>query len=211
MMRPAVKESVAPLISYSCPIDSAYRIKGLDFASHAIGLEIFHGTHDLLQAFYSGLQREISACVTPATTGPNEELRYSSDRRNNMTSRTLDHPLIDQLEQELSELYRLMGYRRVGFYEIGVYKQGEYFRRHYDYLEEKPTSRARTILVYFSDLSLGGELFFPLIDLMLPPLNGLIVSWSNINGNGKLSFPTLHESTVLVNGTKVVLTFFASL
>jgi hypothetical protein len=184
---------------------------GINIANDALDLELFFANSSFMECFRSYLVPVIYSKLCPATTGTSQAVRFSSLRRTNRTTGDFSHPLIQELETTLSLLYASLGYSNVQFYEAGVYKAGEYFSKHYDYLSDNPALRARTILLYSGENPIGGELVFPLVDVSISPLSGLIVSWSNISKSRELSFTSLHESKLLVSGTKMVLTFFASL
>jgi len=98
--------------------------------------------------------------------------------------------------------------QNVCFYEAGCYTHGEYFMPHYDFRKSDVNIRLRTILVYISETTTGGELNFPILNASIFPTEFLIVSWLNYNMNNKPDFLSLHESFKILKGIKTVLTFF---
>jgi hypothetical protein len=200
------------ILASSCPLSISQEsdVLNLSAACKALQLEFFFLSPTDLSLHQQDVLQLIQSNLEPATTGLETSNRFSSTHRTNKTAKSINHLMFSQLAESLLECYQSMGYQQVSFYEAGVYTPGQYFRKHYDFLPSYPSERARTILVYIGDGLTGGQLAFPLLDVLISPLTGLVVSWSNLDQNHTRSLLSLHESLIVQSGTKVVLTFFAS-
>ncbi|MEO5868056.1 MAG: 2OG-Fe(II) oxygenase [Sphingomonas sp.] len=96
------------------------------------------------------------------------------------------------------------------------YSPGQQFRAHHDYFFESEAywqdmaksggQRTWTAMIYLNDVSQGGATWFPQAGLRVPPKQGLLLTWNNMNLEGSPNTLTLHEGTAVVKGTKYIVT-----
>lgn len=97
-----------------------------------------------------------------------------------------------------------------------LYDQGDYFIQHYDYIstelpqwaaeEQRGGQRIQSILIYLNDDFGGGNTTFPCIQANITPMQGMLITWSNLDKNGACNPSTLHSSTPIQSGKKFVMT-----
>lgn len=66
--------------------------------------------------------------------------------------------------------------------------------------------RSWTAMIYLSDVAEGGETHFPLCEFMIPPKEGMILMWNNMDHEGAPNKASLHAAKLVVAGTKYVVT-----
>ena len=175
----------------------------------AIDLEIFqldlkNGGKEKLIDIANQVKKEGVA----ASTGPSDENRKYTDRRNNICLKNIRNEFIKEVKDQLEIIYDIKDNQTIGFYECSYYKKGQLFAPHYDFRKESKYIRKRTILLYMQEPSSGGELRFPLLQYEIKPRPGLIVSWNNTLDHKNPDLLSLHESLAINSGEKSVMTFF---
>jgi hypothetical protein len=181
----------------------------LAMLNKAIDLEIFefnlnHGGKEIIIK----ISDQIKENGKQASTGPSDDMRSYSDRRNNITLKKVNNSIISDLERELTEIYGNENGSIVKFYECSHYEDGQLFKPHYDFRKESGYIRKRTIILYMLQPNSGGELRFPLLQVEIKPTQGLLVSWHNTSDNLKPDILSLHESLTINSGSKSLMTFF---
>lgn len=66
--------------------------------------------------------------------------------------------------------------------------------------------RSWTAMIYLSDVAEGGETHFPMCEFMIPPREGMILMWNNMDRDGAPNQASLHAARPVVSGTKYVVT-----
>ena len=66
--------------------------------------------------------------------------------------------------------------------------------------------RSWTAMIYLSDVEEGGETHFPMCAFMVPPVEGMILTWNNMDREGAPAQASLHAARPVVRGTKYVVT-----
>lgn len=96
------------------------------------------------------------------------------------------------------------------------YTPGQEYREHCDYFTADapywPRMRAQggqrvwTAMIYASPVESGGETWFPHCEFKVPPREGMILIWNNLQSDGAPNPYSLHAAKPVVSGTKYVLT-----
>lgn len=66
--------------------------------------------------------------------------------------------------------------------------------------------RSWTAMIYLSPVAAGGETHFPHCEFMVPPVEGMILMWNNMNLDGSPNPFSLHAARPVKSGTKYVVT-----
>lgn len=66
--------------------------------------------------------------------------------------------------------------------------------------------RTWTAMIYLSDVAEGGETHFPMCEFMIPPKEGMILAWNNMDRDGAPLQASLHAAKPVITGTKYVVT-----
>lgn len=85
----------------------------------------------------------------------------------------------------------------------------DYFPVHAPYWPRMLASggqRCWTAMIYLSDVEEGGETHFPMCEFMVPPVQGMILIWNNLDAEGAPNASSLHAARPVVRGTKYVVT-----
>lgn len=98
------------------------------------------------------------------------------------------------------------------------YAVGQEFKPHHDYLRTTAAywdaqkkiggQRTWTFMIFLNVPEKGGETFFPLIDLVIPPRTGTLVAWNNLDFNGNPNPSSLHQGKPVISGTKYIVTMW---
>ena len=123
--------------------------------------------------------------------------------------------LVRRVEERLSALCAID--RRHGEFLQGQrYVEGQRFKPHHDFLQpDQPYwkrqkdiggQRTWTLMVYLTVPAEGGETYFPRARVLIPPRQGKLVAWNNLDARGDPNPRTLHESLPVVRGTKYIIT-----
>nr|XP_023659254.1 prolyl 4-hydroxylase subunit alpha-2-like [Paramormyrops kingsleyae]XP_023659255.1 prolyl 4-hydroxylase subunit alpha-2-like [Paramormyrops kingsleyae] len=94
--------------------------------------------------------------------------------------------------------------------QVANYGIGGQYEPHYDSKLPNDTEfmasgdRIATVLIYMSDVEMGGATVFPLIGAALKPKKGSAVFWYNLLRNGQTDKRTLHAACPVLMGSKWV-------
>ena len=66
--------------------------------------------------------------------------------------------------------------------------------------------RSWTAMIYLSPVEAGGETHFPRCEFMVPPVEGMILIWNNLDRDGAPNPFSLHAARPVESGTKYVVT-----
>jgi prolyl 4-hydroxylase len=94
------------------------------------------------------------------------------------------------------------------------YEEGGLFLPHHDYFPEGMRElqgrgqRVATCIVYVRVAEDGGETRFTAGNVTVPPVRGGALCWWNVGPDGAPDPNTLHESTPVTRGSKLILAFF---
>ena len=96
------------------------------------------------------------------------------------------------------------------------YAAGQEFKPHIDWFQESSPAwamekdfggqRSYTVMAYLNPVEGGGETDFPLLDLAVQPLQGLLLVWNNADEDGVPNPYTLHAGNKVTRGFKYVFT-----
>ncbi|XP_031428629.2 prolyl 4-hydroxylase subunit alpha-1 [Clupea harengus] len=137
--------------------------------------------------------------------------KYSTESRVSKSAWLTDEedPVIDKLNQRLSDVTGL-DMATAESLQVANYGIGGQYEPHFDSkLVDDPDlahkgGRIATILIYMSDVKLGGSTVFPDIGADLKPQKGSAVVWYNILRNGLEDDRTLHAACPVFVGSKWV-------
>ena len=179
----------------------------------APSLEIF-GRRDFLdQEECAGLRELIDADAQPSTLfsgSANADYRTSH-------SCNLDpwDPLVKRVSDRICALTglppengeTLQGQR---------YAPGQQYKPHWDYFPvtadywpamfRSGGQRSWTAMIYLSPVDAGGETHFPDCQFMVPPVEGMLIVWNNMDRDGAPNPASLHAARPVESGTKYVVT-----
>lgn len=97
------------------------------------------------------------------------------------------------------------------------YAPGQEYRQHRDYLPPArvvpvgaggPGQRRATVMAYLNDVSAGGMTQFPLLDLIVPPRQGNLLAFHNLDPHGNPEPLSLHAGLPVEAGVKWVCTLW---
>lgn len=96
------------------------------------------------------------------------------------------------------------------------YRQGEEYQAHCDYfpvtasywpaMRKSGGQRSWTAMIYLSPVEAGGETHFPHCEFMVPPVEGMLLLWNNMDPDGSPNRFSLHAARPVEKGTKYVVT-----
>ncbi|MDI1297304.1 MAG: 2OG-Fe(II) oxygenase [bacterium] len=96
------------------------------------------------------------------------------------------------------------------------YTAGQEYKVHCDYfpvnadywpaMRKTGGQRCWTAMIYLSAVEAGGETHFPPCEFMVPPVEGLILIWNNLDRDGAPNPFSLHAAKPVESGTKYVVT-----
>ncbi|WP_375196497.1 prolyl hydroxylase family protein [Sphingobium sp.] len=96
------------------------------------------------------------------------------------------------------------------------YQQGQEYRVHCDYFPVTASywpamlksggQRSWTAMIYLSPVEAGGETHFPHCEFMVPPFEGMLLMWNNMDRDGAPNRFSLHAARPVERGTKYVVT-----
>lgn len=126
-------------------------------------------------------------------------------------------PLIDQLEQRLAKLTQWPIENGEGL-QMQQYEPGQEYKAHYDWFDPANTGssahlkrggqRVGTIVIYLQTPDLGGGTRFPKSGIEVMPNLGGAVFFVDMDTSGQPDENTLHAGTPVIQGTKLVLTYW---
>lgn len=173
-----------------------------------------YGRHDFLSAGEcAGLRALIDADAEPSTLfSGSANAEYRTSESCNLSP---GEPLVQTVTARITGLMgldpltgeTLQGQR---------YAPGQEYKVHCDYFpvtaDYWPRMRASggqrcwTAMIYLNDVAEGGETHFPWCEFMVPPLQGMILMWNNLNADGSPNENSLHAAKPMLSGTKYVVT-----
>jgi prolyl 4-hydroxylase len=96
------------------------------------------------------------------------------------------------------------------------YSAGQQFKPHHDFLrtterywlqqEKIGGQRTWTAMIFLNVPEQGGETYFPLADVKIPPRRGSLVIWNNMDAVGEPNPLTLHQGLPVIAGVKYIIT-----
>ncbi|WP_022682001.1 prolyl hydroxylase family protein [Sphingobium bisphenolivorans] len=96
------------------------------------------------------------------------------------------------------------------------YTPGQEYKVHCDYFPVTASywpamlktggQRCWTAMIYLSAVEAGGETHFPRCEFMVPPVEGMILIWNNLDREGAPNPFSLHAARPVESGTKYVVT-----
>jgi len=102
-------------------------------------------------------------------------------------------------------------------FQILRYDKDQQYIQHLDSFSQKYLSKTKknqrtlTFILYLNDDIKGGETFFPLLNISIPPCTGDLLVFKNCFGESSFTHPkSLHGSKPVTSGTKWVLLFWSN-
>jgi prolyl 4-hydroxylase len=96
------------------------------------------------------------------------------------------------------------------------YAEGQQYKVHCDYFPVTASywpamlksggQRCWTAMIYLSTVEAGGETHFPNSEFMVPPREGMILIWNNLDRDGAPNRSSLHAARPVESGAKYVVT-----
>ncbi|KXU30350.1 2OG-Fe(II) oxygenase [Sphingobium sp. 22B] len=96
------------------------------------------------------------------------------------------------------------------------YQPGQEYKAHCDYFPVTASywpamlktggQRSWTAMIYLSPVEAGGETHFPHCGFMVPPVEGMLLMWNNMERDGSPNRSSLHAARPVERGTKYVVT-----
>lgn len=127
-----------------------------------------------------------------------------------------EHPHIGHIYRKANQLTGL-NMETSEELQVSNYGIGGHYEPHYDFArrEEKNAfaslgtgNRIATLLMYESDVELGGATVFPYLGIALKPKKGSVAFWYNLHANGEGDDMTRHAACPVLAGTKWVSNFW---
>jgi len=101
------------------------------------------------------------------------------------------------------------------YFQCVSYGPGQEYQAHYDTFDEKFEQgkeelekigqRKYTMLAYLNDDFVGGETYFPLLDLLIQPQKGGVLVFENLDDDGKILKTSLHAGLPVTTGKKIAM------
>ena len=143
-------------------------------------------------------------CETLISLGESGQLRAGTTTGNRLGYRKAkvrwfnNHPLVDRIKLEVSELANLPQKNQEDFHFVKYEPNGEY-KEHHD-----GASRSKTALIYLNNSFVGGETFFPKVNNKIKPETGKLIIWENLDSDGKVNKDSIHAGLPVEFGTKYI-------
>jgi prolyl 4-hydroxylase len=125
-----------------------------------------------------------------------------------------DDALVRLVEDRITALLGLIP-EHGEFLQGQRYATGQQFKPHHDTLrtdqpywqhQQRFGQRTWTAMVFLNVPDQGGETFFPRADVLIPPRQGSMVTWNNLDVNGAPNPMTLHQGMPVIRGHKYIVT-----
>ncbi|WP_456277507.1 2OG-Fe(II) oxygenase [Bacillus sp. AK128] len=130
-----------------------------------------------------------------------EELRTSSS----MFFQESENELVARIEKRVSQIMNIPNEHGEGL-QILNYQVGQEYKAHFDFFAStnKPVNNPRisTLVMYLNDVELGGETYFPKLNLLVSPQKGMAVYFEYFYDNQELNDLTLHGGGPVLIGDK---------
>lgn len=179
----------------------------------APNLEIY-GRHDFLSAEEcAGLRGLIDADARPSTLfSGSANADYRTSHSCNLSPWT---PLVGTISDRICALMGLPPENGESL-QGQRYAPGQEYKVHCDYFPVTASywpamlksggQRSWTAMIYLSPVESGGETHFPQCEFMVPPVEGMILMWNNMDRDGAPNRFSLHAARPVESGTKYVIT-----
>jgi len=92
------------------------------------------------------------------------------------------------------------------------YQVGQEYKPHFDFFDpslpvsksllEKAGQRTRTVLLYLNDVEIGGDTYYPEIDISIEAKCGTLVYMDNCYNDGSINLMSLHAGRSVLKGEK---------
>jgi len=173
---------------------------------YAVGRFLTAAECDRLMAIIERVAEPSASFTTPYSAGHRTSYSGNVD--------PLD-PFVRMIERRIDDLLGIDP--RFGETVQGQrYQPGQEFKAHQDYFHvgepywdaerHRGGQRSWTAMAYLNDVAEGGATHFPAIGLSIPPQQGALLVWNNMNPDGTPNPATLHAGTPMVRGTKYIVT-----
>nr|WP_090749600.1 2OG-Fe(II) oxygenase [Mesobacillus persicus] len=156
--------------------------------SHEECDELIQLSKDRIQRSKIGSSREI------------DELRTSSS----MFFQEGEHEVVTRVEKRISTIMNIPVEHGEGL-QILKYQIGQEYKAHFDFFSgARPVSNPRisTLVMYLNDVELGGETYFPKLNLSVSPQKGMAVYFEYFYNDQMLNDLTLHGGAPVIIGDK---------
>lgn len=176
-------------------------------------LEIY-GRHDFLsREECGGLRALIDAGAQPSTLfSGNANAGYRTSQSCNLNPRD---PLVETVSNRICALMGLPAENGETL-QGQRYEAGQEYKAHCDYFPvtahywpamlKTGGQRSWTAMIYLSPVEAGGETHFPHCEFMVPPVEGMLLMWNNMDPDGSPNPNSLHAARPVDSGTKYVVT-----
>lgn len=120
-----------------------------------------------------------------------------------------DHPVVSLITQRMAAVSGL-NMQTAEMLQVANYGIGGQYEPHYDFKETNDSdditrgNRIATILIYMTDVEVGGATVFPHAGASLQPRKGSAVLWYNLLQSGEVDRRTLHAGCPVYMGNKWV-------
>ena len=117
--------------------------------------------------------------------------------------------IVSKVEKRVSSIVGIPVEHGEGLHILN-YKPGQEYKEHFDYF--KPTSKAAsnnricTVVLYLSDVEVGGETYFSKLGLKVYPKKGMAVYFEYFYNDQTLNELTLHGGAPVITGEKWIAT-----
>ncbi|CAL8109204.1 unnamed protein product [Orchesella dallaii] len=132
----------------------------------------------------------------------------------------LGHPQFDYLGKRIASVtgYSLSGATSAEELQVASYRPGGHYSLHTDAIYEElfkdhlnPSDilmgdRIATFMIYLSDVEMGGNTAFPMLDVAVKPVKGSAILWGNLHPDGTIARYTLHGACPVIHGIKSIAT-----
>jgi prolyl 4-hydroxylase len=152
-------------------------------------------------------QRRPSTLLSDKGHGANRTSESCDMDRNAPAIRAIDERIAGALGLDPAHGETMQGQR---------YAPGQHFRTHHDYFHEGESywprmqasggQRTWTAMIYLNDVEEGGATWFPQGGVRAAPRRGMLLTWNNMEADGRPNTRTLHEGMPVVEGVKYIVT-----
>lgn len=176
-------------------------------------LDIYGRQHFLSVAECAGLRALIDASAKPSTLfSGSANADYRTSHSGNLDP---GDPLVETITARICALTGLPASHGETL-QGQRYTQGQEYKVHCDYfpvtadywqaMRRSGGQRTWTAMIYLSPVEAGGETHFPHCEFMVPPVEGMILIWNNMDPTGAPNRFSLHAARPVERGTKYVVT-----
>ena len=151
--------------------------------------------------------RRPSTLLTDKGSGPNRTSESCDMDRYSPEVRPIDEMIATALGIAPEYGETLQGQR---------YAPTQHFRTHHDYFHEGESywpkmqagggQRTWTAMIYLNEVEEGGATWFPQAGIRAAPRRGMLLTWNNMEPDGRPNTKTLHEGIPVVEGVKYIVT-----